>query len=39
MSKITKRLVEAAEVREQDHIICDNELRGRAVRVLPRGKQ
>ncbi len=39
MPKITKWLVEAAEVREQDYIICDNELRGFAVRVLPRGKQ
>jgi hypothetical protein len=28
MPKITKRLVEAADVREKDYIICDNELRG-----------
>ena len=39
MPKITKWLVEAAEVREQDYIICDNELRGFAVRVLPSGKR
>jgi integrase len=39
MPKITKRLVEAAEVREKDYIICDNELRGFAVRVLPSGKR
>jgi integrase len=39
MPKISKRLVEAAEVREKDYIICDNELRGFAVRVLPSGKR
>jgi integrase len=39
MPKITKRLVEAAEVREKDYIICDNELRGFAVRVLPSAKR
>jgi hypothetical protein len=39
MPKITKRLVEAAEVRKKDYIICDNELRGFAVRVLPSGKR
>jgi integrase len=39
MPKITKRLVEAAEVREKDYIICDDELRGFAVRVLPSGKR
>ena len=39
MPKITKRLVEAADVREKDYIICDNELRGFAVRVLPSGKR
>jgi len=39
MPKITKRLVEAAEVCEKDYIICDNELRGFAVRVLPSGKR
>jgi integrase len=39
MPKITKRLVEAAEVREKDYIICDDELRGVAVRVLPSGRR
>jgi hypothetical protein len=39
MPKITKRLVEASEVREKDYIICDDELRGFAVRVLPSGKR
>ena len=38
MPKITKRLVEAAEVRTKDYIICDDDLAGFAVRVLPSGK-
>ena len=37
--KITKRLVEAAEVRDKDYIICDSELHGFAVRILPSGKR
>ncbi len=39
MPRITKRLVEAAEVRDKDYIICDDELPGFAVRVLPSGKR
>ena len=39
MPKITKRLVEAAEVRTKDYIICDDELAGFAVRVLPSSKR
>ena len=39
MPKITKRLVEAAEVRDKDYIICDDELAGFAVRVLPSGRR
>jgi integrase len=39
MPKITKRLVEAAEVRDKDYIICDDELKGFAVRVLPSGSR
>ena len=39
MPKITKRLVEAAEVRDKDYIICDDDLAGFAVRVLPSGRR
>ena len=39
MPRITKRLVEAAEVRVKDYIICDDELKGFAVRVLPSGRR
>jgi len=39
MPKITKRLVEAAEVRDKDYIICDDELKGFAVRILPSGSR
>ncbi len=39
MPKITKRLVDAAEVRDKDYIICDNLLAGFAVRVLPSGRR
>ena len=39
MPKITKQLVEAAEARHKDYIICDDELPGFAVRVLPSGKR
>ncbi len=39
MPRITKRLVEAAEVRDKDYIICDDELPGFAVRVLPSGRR
>jgi integrase len=39
MPRITKRLVEAAEVREKDYIICDDDLKGFAVRVLPSGRR
>jgi integrase len=39
MPKITKRLVEAAEVREKDYIIFDGEIPGFGIRVLPSGKR
>ena len=35
MPKITKRLVEATEVREKDYIIFDGEIPGFGIRVLP----
>lgn len=39
MPKITKRLVEAAEPRDKDYIICDDDLAGFAVRILPSGRR
>ena len=39
MSKITKRLVEAAEVRDKDYIIFDSEIPGFGARILPNGKR
>jgi hypothetical protein len=39
MVKITKRVVEAAEAREKDHVICDDELPGFGLRVFSSGKR
>ena len=39
MPKITKRLVEAAKVRDKDYIIFDGEIPGFGIRVLPNGKR
>ena len=39
MPKLTKRIVEAAEPREQDYIIFDGDLPGFAVRILPSGRR
>ena len=39
MPKITKRLVEAAQPQDKDYIICDDDLAGFAVRVLPSGRR
>jgi len=39
MPKITKRLVEAAEIRDKDYIIFDSEIPGFGARILPSGKR
>jgi len=39
MPKITKRIVEAAEVRDEDYIIFDSEIPGFGARILPSGKR
>ena len=35
MPKITKRLVDAAEVREKDYVLFDSEVHGFGARILP----
>ena len=39
MPRITKRLVEAAKPQDKDYIICDDDLAGFAVRILPSGRR
>jgi Arm DNA-binding domain len=39
MVKITKRVVEAADAREKDYLIWDDELPGFGLRVLSSGKR
>ena len=39
MPKITKRLIEAAAVRDKDYIIFDSEIPGFGARILPSGKR
>src|SRR5260370_17822367 len=39
MVKITKRVVEAAEAREKDYVIWDDELPGFGLRVFSSGKR
>ena len=39
MPKLTKRLVESAEVRDKDYVIFDSTLPGFGVRILPSGKR
>ena len=39
MSKLTKRLVDAAEVRAREHFIWDEDLPGFGLRVLPTGRK
>ena len=39
MAKLTKRLVDAAESREKDYVIWDDELPGFGLRVFASGKR
>lgn len=39
MAKLTKRLVESAEVREREYMIWDSDIAGFGVRVLPSGRR
>ncbi len=39
MAKVTKRLVDAAEVRKKDYVIWDDELPGFGLRVFASGKR
>ena len=39
MPKLTKRLIDAAEIRAVEHFIWDNELPGFGVRMLPSGRK
>jgi hypothetical protein len=39
MAKLTKRLVDAAEPREKDYVICDDELPGFGLRIFTSGKR
>ena len=39
MPKLTKRLVEAAEIRATEYFIWDDEIRGLGVRILPSGRK
>ncbi|TIW71062.1 MAG: DUF4102 domain-containing protein, partial [Mesorhizobium sp.] len=39
MTKITKRVVDAAQVREKDYVIWDEELLGFGLRVFASGKR
>ena len=39
MAKLTKRIVETAEVREKDYFIWDDELPGFGLRVFASGKR
>lgn len=39
MPKLTKRLVEGAEVRDADYFVWDEDLPGFGVRVMPSGRR
>ena len=39
MSKLTKRVVDAAEIREREYFIWDEDLPGFGLRVLPSGRK
>jgi hypothetical protein len=39
MAKVTKRLVDAADIREKDYVIWDDELPGFGLRVFASGKR
>ena len=39
MTKLTKRVVDAAEYKEREHFIWDNDLPGFGLRVLPSGRK
>ena len=39
MARLTKRVIEAAEVRDKDYMIFDDELSGFGLRVLPSGRK
>ncbi len=39
MTKLTKRVVDAAEYKEREHFIWDHELPGFGLRVLPSGRK
>ena len=39
MARLTKRTIEAAEVRDKDYLVFDDELSGFGLRVLPSGRK
>jgi integrase len=39
MTKLTKRVVDAADIKETEHFVWDNELPGFGLRVLPSGRK
>ncbi|WP_294608887.1 hypothetical protein [uncultured Roseovarius sp.] len=39
MFKLTKRTVEALEIRDQDYLVWDRDMRGFGVRIYPSGKR